>query len=649
MAQKRKNSNYVTAKTVAKREQALKDKRNAKIKRYALISVIAVLITACVITGLVFIALGINKNLIKKESQEYDQYYQELLDEAANATAGTQSSKPKVTHVVTIPLKGIGDVEIELYGEAAPIAVENFLKLYENNFYDDASLALSYLSANYAYNVVLAPSSDKTTEYPTSNLPALNIPASGLSHVPGALSTIISSSKSTSTQFVIETNEKQLTTGVVFGMVTKGYENIKKFELIKNFSFYSEYTNKYVSIRPEHDMEANISYEKIDGLVTDKTEAAAPVITHTVELEIENYGTITIELYGEDAPYAVQQFVELVNKGFYDGKKFTQAVANSMFLGGGTSNSGVDNIKGNFNSNGIHNPIKHERGTISFYRSSVSSSLDTKYYQFFIVPTTSEANSIKYDGYYSAFGKVTEESMAVIDAIMADYKVILGEDGKVTEDSKVDANGKITTASQPVLKTAKVTNTYTDKFTIEATHKVEIEIENYGKVELELYGNNAPITVEHFIKLVKEGYYDGMTFHRAVEDFMIQGGCPKGDGTGNYTDKDGKKVTIEGEFYSNGFYNAIKHKEGVISMARGTDKDSASCQFFIVHETSLSNTTSLDGNYAAFGKVTGDGMTIIDKIFEDLKTDDFETSNKELIKKDKQPKIISITVTEIGE
>lgn len=138
-----------------------------------------------------------------------------------------------------------------------------------------------------------------------------------------------------------------------------------------------------------------------------------------------------------------------------------------------------------------------------------------------------------------------------------------------------------------------------------STHRVAIEVQDFGTIELELYPNKAPITVANFEKLVKEGFYDGLTFHRVVKNFMIQGGDPKGDGSG------GSDKTIKGEFSQNGFTrNDIKHERGVISMARSSSSnDSASSQFFIVHKDSF----SLDGNYAAFGRVTS-GMDVVDAI-----------------------------------
>ena len=120
-----------------------------------------------------------------------------------------------------------------------------------------------------------------------------------------------------------------------------------------------------------------------------------------------------------------------------------------------------------------------------------------------------------------------------------------------------------------------------------------IEIEGYGTITLELDASAAPVTTENFVSLAREGFYDGLTFHRVIEGFMIQGGDPDGNGTG------GSEQTIKGEFRENGVENSLSHTRGAISMARSNDYDSASSQFFIVHEDS----TFLDGSYAAFGYV----------------------------------------------
>ena len=157
-------------------------------------------------------------------------------------------------------------------------------------------------------------------------------------------------------------------------------------------------------------------------------------------------------------------------------------------------------------------------------------------------------------------------------------------------------------------------------------HNIKIEVEEYGDITLELDADTAPITVTNFIKLVNEGFYNGLTFHRIIDGFMIQGGDPNGNGTG------GSKEKIKGEFLANGVENNISHKRGVISMARSSIMDSASSQFFIVHEDS----TFLDGNYAAFGHVTS-GMDVVDKICDKVEVvDDNGTTlreNQPIIKK----------------
>ncbi|MBQ6151172.1 MAG: peptidylprolyl isomerase [Mogibacterium sp.] len=139
-------------------------------------------------------------------------------------------------------------------------------------------------------------------------------------------------------------------------------------------------------------------------------------------------------------------------------------------------------------------------------------------------------------------------------------------------------------------------------------HHAEITIKDYGTVSVELDGDTAPITVQNFMDLANSGFYDGLTFHRIIDGFMIQGGDPNGDGTG------GSGRNIVGEFEANGYANSIAHTKGVISMARAQDPNSASSQFFIMVE----DAPHLDGMYAAFGHVT-DGQDVVDKIAADAK------------------------------
>lgn len=160
-------------------------------------------------------------------------------------------------------------------------------------------------------------------------------------------------------------------------------------------------------------------------------------------------------------------------------------------------------------------------------------------------------------------------------------------------------------------------------------HNVVITIKNYGDIKLELDADVAPITVTNFIDLVESKFYDGLTFHRIMEGFMIQGGDPDGNGTG------GSDHDIKGEFSSNGVPNNISHVRGVISMARSSNPNSASSQFFIVHQ----DATYLDGNYAAFGKVL-EGMDVVDRVAADAVPID----NNGTIPADKQPVIERIVV-----
>ena len=132
---------------------------------------------------------------------------------------------------------------------------------------------------------------------------------------------------------------------------------------------------------------------------------------------------------------------------------------------------------------------------------------------------------------------------------------------------------------------------------------VVMQIKDLGQIKIELDESAAPATVENFRALVADGFYDGLTFHRVIPGFMIQGGCPLGNGTG------GPGHHIRGEFAANGFPNPLKHTRGVLSMARAADPDSAGSQFFIMHQ----DAPHLDGSYAAFGKVV-EGMEVVDKI-----------------------------------
>lgn len=190
-------------------------------------------------------------------------------------------------------------------------------------------------------------------------------------------------------------------------------------------------------------------------------------------------------------------------------------------------------------------------------------------------------------------------------------------------DSTSGAKASSNTAGSKENSTEETKNMLTGK------HHVEITVKDKGVIAVELDADTAPITVTNFVELANSGFYNGLTFHRIIEGFMIQGGDPKGNGTG------GSDKNIKGEFAANGIKNGISHERGVISMARSSAYDSASSQFFIMHKTS----THLDGQYAAFGHVTS-GMDIVDDLAENTPVSD---SNGTVLKAN-QPVIESIKV-----
>lgn len=198
---------------------------------------------------------------------------------------------------------------------------------------------------------------------------------------------------------------------------------------------------------------------------------------------------------------------------------------------------------------------------------------------------------------------------------------LAGCSGNGAQKGEGSGSGAESTSSQPASDDPYATG----------AHHVAIEVEGYGTIECALNANVAPITVANFCKLANEGFYDGLTFHRVIEGFMIQGGDPNGDGTG------GSDETIKGEFSANGVENPLSHVRGTISMARSSAYDSASSQFFIMHKTN----TSLDGQYAAFGNVTS-GIEVVDAIAQNTPVQD---SNGTVAAAD-QPKITKISVVD---
>ena len=232
-----------------------------------------------------------------------------------------------------------------------------------------------------------------------------------------------------------------------------------------------------------------------------------------------------------------------------------------------------------------------------------------------------------------------KKSYIIIAAVIVLMIIAMGiyavvNNNKKDEEKRKNTNEESNSISGNIEKN-QVENTQTNNESEEnnmystGNHHAEIVVKNYGTIALELDADIAPITVENFANLVNEGFYNGLTFHRIISGFMIQGGDPLGNGTG------GSSKTIKGEFASNGVKNSISHVRGTISMARSSMPNSASSQFFIVHQDS----TFLDGQYAAFGTVTS-GMDVVDKICEDTVVED----NNGTVAAKNQPIIEKITM-----
>lgn len=201
-----------------------------------------------------------------------------------------------------------------------------------------------------------------------------------------------------------------------------------------------------------------------------------------------------------------------------------------------------------------------------------------------------------------------------------------GSDEEVQEETKEEE-----AASEEEKSSAAEGVTLDVSQPLSGTHHAEMVLKDYGTIKMELDADTAPLTVTNFVKLVQEDFYDGLTFHRIINDFMMQGGDPEGNGTG------GAEETVKGEFSNNGVENDISHTKGVISMARSSDYDSASSQFFIVQADS----TYLDGDYAAFGHVT-EGMDIVDEICKNAKP----INSSGLVDTPEQPVIEDIVIVD---
>lgn len=329
-----------------------------------------------------------------------------------------------------------------------------------------------------------------------------------------------------------------------------------------------------------------------------------------VEMVVKGYGLMTIELYPDVAPITVRNFATLVSEGFYDGLTFHRIIEGFMIQGGDPEGTGAggseNNIIGEFAANGIENDLSHDRGVISMARSQAYDSASS---QFFICHQKSDF----LDGDYAAFGKVVE-GLEVLDSIA---NVATDSNDAPAEKVVIDY-AKLVYGADRVEKIDTTEETRPDWGRGDSIN-IEMSVKDFGVIKLTLDHKQAPITVENFVSLVEKGFYDGLTFHRIIEDFMIQGGDPKGNGTG------GSDENIKGEFAANYVNNTISHKRGVISMARSQDYNSASSQFFICH----ADATYLDGQYAAFGQVT-EGLDVVDKIAA-VETDDSDYPDEKVV------------------
>ncbi|MBQ8449267.1 MAG: peptidylprolyl isomerase [Clostridia bacterium] len=356
---------------------------------------------------------------------------------------------------------------------------------------------------------------------------------------------------------------------------------------------------------------------------------------HYVEIVFKDYGTVSLTLDATVAPITVENFLKLANSGYYN-NTYISRVSEGFVIQNNTG-AGTDCIKGEFSSNGIENDLIHKKGIISMARNGLS--MNSASDQFFIML----GDSPHLDGDYAAFGWVTA-GMNIVEALANDIpaKAIKDDMGFLYEQYMplIEAvrvtgnNGVPSPSTKSVPPAAEPFQPYLTVDTEGHTlHTVEMSIKNYGKITMVLDETVAPITVQNFLKLVNEGYYNGLSITRVQTQFVAQ----MGDGAGT--------ESIKGEFSSNGVPNLLSHRKGILSMARTPDKDSASDQFFIM----LYGNMGLDGSYAAFGWVTS-GMNILEYIENNIMfhhyTEDASGYEMGFLKEEYQPVIEYIKVVE---
>ena len=379
---------------------------------------------------------------------------------------------------------------------------------------------------------------------------------------------------------------------------------------------------------PEH---VAPKYDEIDfSEISDLSQVSvSDTETDYVIIDVNRFGSIVIRLYPDVAPETVANFKKLVSEKFYDGIIFYRVIEGFMIQGGDPDGDGTggskDTIHGEFTSNGFANNLIHKRGVVSMAR--LGNDKNSASSQFFIM----HKDYPSLNGDYASFGYVIY-GMDVVDDIATvrtnsndkpvtpvtinsirfakiDGSVSNNNNNNNNNNSNNDSNGNGTTSDRiaPTMEQIDF-SAITDISKVSAceteTDLVIIDVKDMGSIVIRLYPDVAPETVANFKKLVSEKFYDGITFHRVIKNFVIQGGDPDGDGTG------GSDKTIKGEFTANGFKNNLEHKRGVISMARlGHDYNSATSQFFIMH----ADYPSLNGGYASFGYVVY-GMDVVDAI-----------------------------------
>ncbi len=356
---------------------------------------------------------------------------------------------------------------------------------------------------------------------------------------------------------------------------------------------------------------------------------------HYVEMTIKNYGTVSITLDATVAPITVQNFLNLANKGYFNNTKISRLQHGFVMQNEG--GAGTDCIKGEFSENGVKNNLKHKKGIISMARNGIS--MNSASDQFFFMLS----DYAGLDGSYASFGWVTK-GMNILEAIEKDISTddYINESGFLTDKAmltitevKVTGNNGVDMPKIPGAPTEA--EPFTPSLSINTDghklHTVEMSLKDYGKVTMVLDETVAPITVANFLKLVNEGYYDGLSIIRMQYDFVVQ------IGGGKETD------TIKGEFSNNGVPNGLLHRKGILSMARADSFDSATNQFFIM----LDSNSNLNGSYASFGWVTS-GMNILEYIESNIMFHALEENsngyNMGFLKEEYQPIIEYIKVVD---